>query len=99
MSRIIQCMTNCPLFLNYFLNEKNLLLDINKDNPLGWNGKVAETWSKLLIKYWSNKYSVISPNEIKLTISEIQPRFSGYQQHDYVFEKLILKILVNNHGI
>ena len=81
MNSTIQCLSHCPEFVQYFLKgvHEN---EINRDNPLGWNGKVAETWAALLTKYWSGKYSVISPNKIKSTIAEIQPRFSGYQQHD-----------------
>ena len=79
MNSTIQCLSHCPLFVNYFLNGS---LEINKENPLGWQGKVAETWSNLLSKYWSSKYCVLSPTKLKTTIAEIQPRFSGYQQHD-----------------
>eukprot|EP01084_Bolivina_argentea_P124838 221222_1 len=82
MNSTIQCLCHCPLLVNYFLDKERWSKDINRDNPLGWNGKVAETWSDLLQKYWSAKYSVLSPNVLKRTIAKIQPRFSGYQQHD-----------------
>eukprot|EP01084_Bolivina_argentea_P071066 129247_1 len=81
MNSTIQCLCHCPEFVDYFLNNK-YIKEINRDNPLGWNGQVAETWSSLLDKYWSNKYCVLSPSLLKSTIGKIQPRFSGYQQHD-----------------
>eukprot|EP00484_Ammonia_sp_Unknown_P026685 CAMPEP_0197035046 /NCGR_PEP_ID=MMETSP1384-20130603/12943_1 /TAXON_ID=29189 /ORGANISM="Ammonia sp." /LENGTH=1182 /DNA_ID=CAMNT_0042465049 /DNA_START=2250 /DNA_END=5798 /DNA_ORIENTATION=+ len=82
MNSTIQCLSHCPLLVHYFLDYERVSAEINKDNPLGWNGRVAETWSKLLRKYWSAKYSVLSPSNLKSTIAQIQPRFSGYQQHD-----------------
>jgi ubiquitin carboxyl-terminal hydrolase 4/11/15 len=77
----IQCLSNTPLLTNYFLS--GLYKDqINRDNPLGWQGKIAEEWGKLLEDMWNGKYRVVAPRELKTAIGEFQPRFSGYQQQD-----------------
>jgi hypothetical protein len=56
--------------------------EINRDNALGWQGKIAEEWGSLLKDIWGGKYKVVAPRSLKQVIGEFQPRFSGYQQQD-----------------
>ncbi|ETO02491.1 hypothetical protein RFI_34940 [Reticulomyxa filosa] len=41
MNSIIQYLAQSSYLIHYFINN-NLVYHINKDNPLGWKGKVAQ---------------------------------------------------------
>ena len=81
MNSILQSMAHCPLLTRYFLSS-SYLSELNKQNPLGWNGRIAEEYGGLLSEYWSDRYTVVAPKAFKQALGEFQPRFSGYQQHD-----------------
>jgi ubiquitin carboxyl-terminal hydrolase 4/11/15 len=67
--------------INYWLNDE-YKAEINRDNPLGWKGRVAEEYGSLVQDIWSGKYKTIVPSNFKRTIGEFAPQFAGYQQHD-----------------
>ncbi len=77
----LQCLSHTP-HLNEFFTDDEYLPRINRTNPLGWHGKVAEEWGNLVKELWSNKYRVVAPRKFKDAIGEFAPRFSGYQQQD-----------------
>ena len=81
MNSILQSMAHAPILTTYFLSSA-YLKEINRTNPLGWNGRIAEEYGSLLQQYWSNRYNVVAPRAFKQALGEFQPRFSGYQQHD-----------------
>jgi ubiquitin carboxyl-terminal hydrolase 4/11/15 len=81
MNSTLQCLFNTPILRDYFTKDQ-FLPHINRKNPLGWQGKVAEEYGKLLKQIWSGRYRSIPPKKFKKTIGEFQPRFSGYQQQD-----------------
>ncbi len=81
MNSILSSMQHCPILTSYFLSS-TYLKEINRTNPLGWNGRIAEEYGSLLQQYWSNQYTVVAPRAFKQALGEFQPRFSGYQQHD-----------------
>ena len=81
MNSTLQCLSNTPGLTDFFMDNKHLS-QLNRDNPLGWGGKVAEAYGALLHEMWSGKYTVVAPRRFKQVIGEFQPRFSGYQQHD-----------------
>eukprot|EP00478_Filoreta_tenera_P000006 GABV01000006.1.p1 GENE.GABV01000006.1~~GABV01000006.1.p1 ORF type:complete len:453 (-),score=229.42 GABV01000006.1:1245-2603(-) len=81
MNSTIQCLSNTQILTQWLVDDK-YLEDLNINNPLGWNGKVAEAWAALMKEMWSGKYVVVSPTQFKRVIGEFQPRFSGYQQQD-----------------
>ena len=74
-------MAHAPLLTRYFLTS-SYLSELNRQNPLGWNGRIAEEYGSLLKEYWSDRYTVVAPKTFKQALGEFQPRFSGYQQHD-----------------
>lgn len=55
--------------------------EINRDNPLGMSGKVAEEFGHLIKKLWSNNGS-FSPREFKAMIGRFRPMFIGWSQQD-----------------
>jgi ubiquitin C-terminal hydrolase len=56
--------------------------DINRTNPIGSKGVLAEAYAELIGEIWNGTGRSISPWALKKTISKIAPRFAGIQQHD-----------------
>ena len=57
--------------------------ELNRDNPLGMGGAIAEAFGALLQRIWSTSGpSSYSPREFKSQLQRFAPQFSGYQQHD-----------------
>jgi ubiquitin carboxyl-terminal hydrolase 4/11 len=65
----------------YLLAGKHVK-EINRDNPLGMNGLIAERYAELLGYLWSGDYSSVSPTAFKATLGRFAPQFSGFQQQD-----------------
>ena len=76
-----QCLSHTVPLTSYFLDD-SYRSHINRENPLGWNGKVAEEFGKMLREIWSGKYRSVAPRDLKTEIARVQPRFEGYAQHD-----------------
>jgi len=81
MNSTLQCLSNTPKLTQYFRND-NYQNDINKSNPLGFKGKLAISYADLIKEMWGSEFKTVAPMKFKEVISEVQPRFSGYQQHD-----------------
>jgi ubiquitin carboxyl-terminal hydrolase 4/11/15 len=81
MNSALQCLSNTEPLTRYFLENK-YKNDINRKNPLGSGGKMAEEYAKLLKRMWSGKYSSVAPIEFKWIVGRFAPQFSGYNQHD-----------------
>jgi ubiquitin carboxyl-terminal hydrolase 4/11/15 len=58
--------------------------ELNRENPLGMHGAIAEAFGALLHRIWtpSSSSSAYSPREFKQQLQRFAPQFSGYQQHD-----------------
>jgi ubiquitin carboxyl-terminal hydrolase 4/11/15 len=56
--------------------------ELNPQNPLGWQGKIAQSYAELVKEIYSNKYKMVVPRDFKQAIGEFAPRFSGYNQQD-----------------
>lgn len=81
MNSVLQCLVNTPVLSDYFINNTHTR-ELNKTNPLGWNGRVAEEYGRLVQEMWCGKYKSVAPVGLKKVLGEFQPRFSGYQQQD-----------------
>ena len=65
MNSIIQCLSSLPLLRGYF--DAGLHVpDLNRDNPLGAKGEVAEAFCGLLQLLWGKRASVVSPRRLGL---------------------------------
>ncbi|KAL7712531.1 Ubiquitin carboxyl-terminal hydrolase [Entamoeba marina] len=80
MNSSIQCLIHTKPLVEFFFNN-NWQNQINKDNPLGTGGKLANAWSELVKKYWDEK-ACISPANFKQEVGQFAPQFRGFQQHD-----------------
>lgn len=83
MNSIIQCLSHTKPLTSYFLTgEWNK--DLNVNNPLGFNGKIAKGWHSLLMELWhGSRGRAVDPRNFKRAVSRLaQGRFSGFQQHD-----------------
>lgn len=81
MNSGLQCLSNIKELTQYFLTDK-YLQEINEQNPLGTKGKLVKKYAAFLKALWFGSAGVYSPWALKSGISEFQPMFSGYQQHD-----------------
>lgn len=81
MNSTLQCITSTSCMLPYWLEDK-YKSEINKENPLGWQGKIAEEYGSLVKDIWCGKYRIVVPRNLKQVIGEFEPRFSGYNQQD-----------------
>ncbi|GJD10560.1 Ubiquitin carboxyl-terminal hydrolase 4 [Galdieria sulphuraria] len=81
MNAALQCLSNAAKLTEYFLSEK-YKSDINKRNPLGMKGVLAEEYFRLLSHIWSGNESSFAPRQLKFQIALHAPQFTGYQQQD-----------------
>ena len=82
MNSAIQALSHATPLTRFFLSG-NYEDDINTDNPLGSNGKLARAYGNVMKELWMNPdISSFSPSALKRAVAAFAPRFAGYQQHD-----------------
>jgi ubiquitin C-terminal hydrolase len=81
MNSAVQALSMAPPFRRFFLSER-YVTDLNKDNPLGTKGKVAEAYASLLVKLWSGDFRSVSPVQLRSAIGKAESRFDSFQQQD-----------------
>ena len=81
MNSALQCISNVPALTDYFL-RREYLQHINRDNPLGMKGDVAQAYGELITNMWSGKISYYAPKSLKQNVARYAPQFSGYSQQD-----------------
>ena len=52
--------------------------DLNRDNPLGTGGELADKFYELLERLWGGEYSIAAPRELKGKIERNASQFSGF---------------------
>ena len=67
MNSALQCLSNTVELSDYFLND-HYIAEINRDNPLGMKGKIAEEYGKLVKELWAGKFSSVAPRDFKVCI-------------------------------
>ncbi|XP_024985161.1 ubiquitin carboxyl-terminal hydrolase 8-like isoform X2 [Cynara cardunculus var. scolymus] len=80
MNSAIQCLVHTPQLVNYFLGD--FRKDLNFENPLGMNGKLALAFGDLLRQLWTPGATSVAPRAFKSRVAGFAPQFSGYNQHD-----------------
>ncbi|KAK4055840.1 hypothetical protein OIO90_003095 [Microbotryomycetes sp. JL221] len=81
MNSALQCMSNTQELQEYFTSGV-YRDELNRDNPLGMQGQVAEAFGQLIERLWSQSGSSVAPREFKQALSRFAPQFSGYGQQD-----------------
>ena len=83
MNSTLQCLSSTPPLRDYFVSGA-YLGDINRSNPLGNEGKLAESFGDLMNLMWPAEGSVstVAPRGFKYEMGRFRPEFQGYQQHD-----------------
>ena len=81
MNSVLQCLFATAPLVRYILNSY-YVEDINKTNPLGTGGRIAEELAVLMRVAHSGSYQHVSPVEFKRTIGRFAPHFGGQQQQD-----------------
>ncbi|KAL6062848.1 Ubiquitin carboxyl-terminal hydrolase 15, partial [Balamuthia mandrillaris] len=81
MNSAIQCLSNTQPLTEYFLSGR-YREEINKNNPLGMKGQLAESYAALVKRLWSGTEAAMAPRGFKRTVGKFAPQFSGYNQHD-----------------
>ncbi|KAK4049142.1 hypothetical protein OIV83_004340 [Microbotryomycetes sp. JL201] len=81
MNSALQCMSNTQELQEYFTSGV-YHDELNRENPLGMRGQVAEAFGQLIERLWSQSGSSVAPREFKQALSRFAPQFSGYGQQD-----------------
>ncbi|CCG84373.1 protein of unknown function [Taphrina deformans PYCC 5710] len=82
MASALQCLTHVKELSEYFLSGY-YSTEVNTDNPLGYDGKVATSFAKLLKQLYSDdSQKSVAPRELKTILGNINQSFGGYQQQD-----------------
>uniref|UniRef100_A0AAR2L4Y3 Ubiquitin carboxyl-terminal hydrolase n=1 Tax=Pygocentrus nattereri TaxID=42514 RepID=A0AAR2L4Y3_PYGNA len=75
MNSALQCLSNSPPLTEYFLEDR-YEAEINRENPLGMRGEIAEAYADLVKQMWLSRSSYVTQ------VGRFAPQFSGYQQQD-----------------
>lgn len=77
----LQCLS-ATIPLAKFMLDGSYKRDINRVNPLGTQGALAEAFAHLVKVMWSEQYTFVSPVTFREAISRFAPVFRGFDQHD-----------------
>ncbi|MBN3302087.1 UBP4 hydrolase, partial [Amia calva] len=81
MNSALQCLSNATPLTEYFLKDE-YEAEINRENPLGMRGEIAEAYADLVKQMWLGRSSYVAPRSFKTQVGRFAPQFSGYQQQD-----------------
>ncbi|KAJ3274213.1 ubiquitin-specific protease doa4 [Terramyces sp. JEL0728] len=81
MNSTIQCLSATIPLARYFLNG-SYKRHLARNNPLGSQGKVADSYAALIQSLWSCEDPVVIPTEFKSCVGGLHPSFAGNEQQD-----------------
>eukprot|EP00047_Mylnosiga_fluctuans_P019186 m.79853 g.79853 ORF g.79853 m.79853 type:complete len:1226 (+) comp8016_c0_seq2:46-3723(+) len=81
MNSVLQCLSNTAPLSTYFIQGR-YREELNRSNPLGSHGELAEEYAELVLALWCRDFRALSPRYFKNMIAEKAPQFEGSQQHD-----------------
>lgn len=81
MNSALQCLSNTPP-LTEFITSDRYLNQINRDNPLGMEGRIAEAYGDMIKNIWAGSMECFVPRQFKYVVGSFAPQFSGYMQQD-----------------
>ncbi|CAF0807692.1 unnamed protein product [Rotaria sordida] len=81
MNAAIQCLSNTRELRDYFL-QSYYTIELNRVNPLGMKGAMAEEFGRIIKELWAGKYNYIIANQIRDYAAKRHQEFVGNGQHD-----------------
>ena len=81
MNSALQCLSQTPVLTAYFLSGR-YKSDINRDNPIGTGGELAEAYADLVRKLWAGNVASVAPRHFKAKLGQFAQQFTGYRQQD-----------------
>lgn len=81
MNSALQCVRSVEELTKYFLTNE-YSDEVNKSNPLGYNGKVAMAYGNLLKDIYTEGRGSVVPRDFKTTVGRCRTTFSGWGQQD-----------------
>ncbi|VDN22640.1 unnamed protein product [Gongylonema pulchrum] len=81
MNSTLQMLVNCKELQIYF-GKGYYKKDINKTNPLGFSGRLAEVFAEFMNQMWNGMNRVYEPTKIKELVAEKATQFANFAQHD-----------------
>ncbi|CAF1407064.1 unnamed protein product [Rotaria sp. Silwood1] len=81
MNSAVQCLSNARELRDYFLQSYHSI-EINRVNPLGMKGAMAEEFGDIIKELWAGKYSYIIANQLRDFAAKRHQEFVGNGQHD-----------------
>lgn len=81
MNSMIQCLS-ATIPLARFFKEGRYKSAINRENPLGTKGVLADAVAQLIRSLWSEQYRFLAPVTFREAICRFAPQFKGSDQHD-----------------
>lgn len=83
MNSALQCLSNTAPLADFFI-KPDWSKEINRTNPLGKKGEIADAFGELIRLMWlgGKGGAVVSPTNFKRTLGKHFHSFQGYEQHD-----------------
>ncbi|KAL7944500.1 hypothetical protein V8C42DRAFT_346239 [Trichoderma barbatum] len=81
MNSALQCLRAIEELSKYFMTG-TFSAELNKTNPLGYNGKVATVYNGLLRDIYDEGRGSVSPRDFKATVGRCRSTFAGWGQQD-----------------
>jgi ubiquitin carboxyl-terminal hydrolase 4/11 len=81
MNSGLQCLSNTIELTKYFCFQFHKQ-DINKENPLGMGGKLANAYAGLIHDMWLGTSGKTAPWDVKNVVGKRVTKFSGFGQQD-----------------
>ncbi|MFH4973766.1 hypothetical protein AB6A40_000475 [Gnathostoma spinigerum] len=81
MNATLQMLVNCKV-LQVFFTKNCYKKDVNRTNPLGFRGRLADVFAEFMKQMWSGMNRVYEPTKVKDLVSEKASQFANFAQHD-----------------
>ena len=62
----LQCLSNASALTDYFLNDQ-YEVELNRENPLGMRGEIAEAYAELVKQMWLSRSNYVAPRTFKVS--------------------------------
>ncbi|KAL8270854.1 hypothetical protein Esti_005225 [Eimeria stiedai] len=81
LNAAVQCLSAVLPFSRHFLSGA-YKAEINEQNCMGTQGRLANAYAKTLKALWASGESAFAPRELKWAVGEVREEFLGFSQQD-----------------